>query len=781
MKSIGIKLADGSFYPVMEDGKSDSKTLQLTTVKDNQTTVKVDLYQSESGSMEDAEYLDTLQIENLNPHPNGEPDFNLSLTLDDDNNLSASVNDPETNISVAKEVPFIKRSAEERGDSSEIAQADDITDIDVNDFDEVKGDIELSPTSDNEISLEGNDGIVSDVDDASLPSLDDLDLSSIDEVTEDSDITEPSAPEADATEDLGDTSTNDFEMPEIEDVASETESEGAPEADATEDFGDTSTNDFEMPEIEDVASEPESEGAPEADTTEDLGDTSTNDFEMPEIEDVASETESEGAPEADATEDLGDTSTNDFEMPEIEDVASETESEGAPEADATEDLGDVSTNDFEMPEIEDVDLSEFGMENTDEPIVENAPVRDATEADTAIQEAEPKADSDDLDDISLDITTSIPVDEDDDFEIPQQPQADESESTETESENAETESSDDFGLPDIDDEPPAEESAEKTDNSNEDFDFTEKQEDDFKTDSDDEVKSDFDTSDIDNGFNSDFTSDDNTEPSIDMGSSDTSFDLPDDFGDSDSGAVDMSDVSGSDSGTVVSDSGLDLSDLDNDPAFNTGFEVPDFDDPKVKSESFSFDDDFNDPAFALPTETAGSNYSSSSYSSPSMTYDNGEKKRGGSAAAVICVICAIICLAATALALFVLPSRLNIQNLFHQEQSATTEPVTENTTAGEKTVPVAPKAQENVIVVSPIAEVVPEKQSALTEVTEDVGEDGEKKEVEGIRYQIRWGDTLWDIADTYYRNPWLYPRIAKYNNITDPDFIVSGTYITIPK
>ena len=69
----------------------------------------------------------------------------------------------------------------------------------------------------------------------------------------------------------------------------------------------------------------------------------------------------------------------------------------------------------------------------------------------------------------------------------------------------------------------------------------------------------------------------------------------------------------------------------------------------------------------------------------------------------------------------------------------------------------------------------------MTEVTEDVGEDGEKKEVEGIRYQIRWGDTLWDIADTYYRNPWLYPRIAKYNNITDPDFIVSGTYITIPK
>jgi hypothetical protein len=51
---------------------------------------------------------------------------------------------------------------------------------------------------------------------------------------------------------------------------------------------------------------------------------------------------------------------------------------------------------------------------------------------------------------------------------------------------------------------------------------------------------------------------------------------------------------------------------------------------------------------------------------------------------------------------------------------------------------------------------------------------------EGVRYTIRWGDTLWDIADAFYRNPWLYPRIARFNNIRNPNRIISGTTIRIP-
>jgi flagellar biosynthesis GTPase FlhF len=51
---------------------------------------------------------------------------------------------------------------------------------------------------------------------------------------------------------------------------------------------------------------------------------------------------------------------------------------------------------------------------------------------------------------------------------------------------------------------------------------------------------------------------------------------------------------------------------------------------------------------------------------------------------------------------------------------------------------------------------------------------------EGVSYRVRYGDTLWDIADAFYRNPWLYPRIALFNNIRNPDLIISGTTIIVP-
>jgi hypothetical protein len=50
----------------------------------------------------------------------------------------------------------------------------------------------------------------------------------------------------------------------------------------------------------------------------------------------------------------------------------------------------------------------------------------------------------------------------------------------------------------------------------------------------------------------------------------------------------------------------------------------------------------------------------------------------------------------------------------------------------------------------------------------------------GVAYRIRWGDTLWDISEAFYRNPWLYSRIARYNGIRNPDRIISGTTIRIP-
>ncbi|MDR1373392.1 MAG: LysM peptidoglycan-binding domain-containing protein, partial [Treponema sp.] len=51
---------------------------------------------------------------------------------------------------------------------------------------------------------------------------------------------------------------------------------------------------------------------------------------------------------------------------------------------------------------------------------------------------------------------------------------------------------------------------------------------------------------------------------------------------------------------------------------------------------------------------------------------------------------------------------------------------------------------------------------------------------EGVTYKIRWGDTLWDISEAFYRNPWLYTRLVRVNNIRNPDLIISGDTLRIP-
>ena len=114
MKQIGIKLADGTFYPIMEEGKPVKKTLGLTTVNDNQTRVIVDVYRSKTGTMEDAEYIDSLQIDNLVAHPNGTADINLNIGLDENNKLHAEMDDPETGATSTATVTLVSRTLEER-------------------------------------------------------------------------------------------------------------------------------------------------------------------------------------------------------------------------------------------------------------------------------------------------------------------------------------------------------------------------------------------------------------------------------------------------------------------------------------------------------------------------------------------------------------------------------------------------------------------------------------------------------------------------------------------
>ncbi len=135
MKSIGIKLADGSFYPLLEEGNPDRKTIDLTTVMNNQKKVQVDVYRTETGSLEDAEYLDTLEITNLRPHQNGEPTLSLAIDVDENNELSAEIRDLETGKSSEFQVQLASRSMIKEGNK-------------VSDEKEVDGDDESNEFSD---------------------------------------------------------------------------------------------------------------------------------------------------------------------------------------------------------------------------------------------------------------------------------------------------------------------------------------------------------------------------------------------------------------------------------------------------------------------------------------------------------------------------------------------------------------------------------------------------------------------------------------------------------
>lgn len=137
---------------------------------------------------------------------------------------------------------------------------------------------------------------------------------------------------------------------------------------------------------------------------------------------------------------------------------------------------------------------------------------------------------------------------------------------------------------------------------------------------------------------------------------------------------------------------------------------------------------------------------------------------------IICIICAIICIIATLLILFVIPSKYNLLTKKANKTETTvieqTLPEIQEETPVVEAVPEA--KEEEIVIVEKAEEVIPEQPPVAEEKPQD------------ISYKIKWGDTLWDIADTYYKNPWRYKYIAKFNGIKNPDYIISGTYITIP-
>ena len=91
--TIGIKVADGSFYPITGENSPAKKRLVLTTVHDDQEGVRIDLYRSVSKSMLDAQYIGSLVVEDIRPRLKGEASIEMTISADEDGNIGAEAYD----------------------------------------------------------------------------------------------------------------------------------------------------------------------------------------------------------------------------------------------------------------------------------------------------------------------------------------------------------------------------------------------------------------------------------------------------------------------------------------------------------------------------------------------------------------------------------------------------------------------------------------------------------------------------------------------------------------
>ncbi|MCL2765098.1 MAG: LysM peptidoglycan-binding domain-containing protein [Treponema sp.] len=94
--NIGIKIANGDFYPIMEENSSIKKRLILTTVHDDQPSVQIDLYRSQQGTMPDAQYIGSLVVENIKAKPKGEPSIEMVISSDNNGDIVADAIDLDT-------------------------------------------------------------------------------------------------------------------------------------------------------------------------------------------------------------------------------------------------------------------------------------------------------------------------------------------------------------------------------------------------------------------------------------------------------------------------------------------------------------------------------------------------------------------------------------------------------------------------------------------------------------------------------------------------------------
>lgn len=89
-KKIGIKVADGAFYPVLDPEAGQRKKMVLTTTHDYQEKVQIDFYLGEENSSpEELISIGGMRMEKVEPEEQGRPEVTLFLSVDEEGNLIA--------------------------------------------------------------------------------------------------------------------------------------------------------------------------------------------------------------------------------------------------------------------------------------------------------------------------------------------------------------------------------------------------------------------------------------------------------------------------------------------------------------------------------------------------------------------------------------------------------------------------------------------------------------------------------------------------------------------
>jgi LysM repeat protein len=136
--SIGIKIANGEFYPILDENARTKKRLVLTTVHDGQQSTQIDLYRSETRSMTDAQPIGSLVVEKIKSRKKGEPSVELLVSVDADGEFSAEAKDldnpkREENSQLTVSLKSLKQKARDILPDFDLDPQDSLND---SDFDE---------------------------------------------------------------------------------------------------------------------------------------------------------------------------------------------------------------------------------------------------------------------------------------------------------------------------------------------------------------------------------------------------------------------------------------------------------------------------------------------------------------------------------------------------------------------------------------------------------------------------------------------------------------------